>query len=68
MREWCSCGAAFHSLSNRRVTEWRAVHRCPDRAEPEPQKEGSYSSYERRPQYDHDSSISTIGFRANDKR
>lgn len=41
----------------------------PDRPEePEPQKDGSFSSYERRPQYDHDSPLSIIGFRPNSKR
>lgn len=28
MRESCSCGAAVHSVSYKRVKEWRALHRC----------------------------------------
>ena len=28
MRESCSCGAAIHTLSYRRILHWRATHKC----------------------------------------
>lgn len=47
MREWCSCGAASHTLSNRRLNAWRKEHRHETAAEEEPQKTGSSSQVEK---------------------
>jgi hypothetical protein len=52
MREWCACGAAIQSLSPKRVDTWRATHQCPDRPEREPDKDGAFTSTERRGEYD----------------
>jgi hypothetical protein len=63
MRESCACGAAIQTLSPRRVTTWRDQHRCPDRPAPEPEKDGSFSSTERRAEWDF--SGHPIGFTLN---
>lgn len=67
MREWCSCGAAFHSHSYKHVKEWRATHRHEVAEEPEPQKGGSMAQVERaeQPDYDEGSPTARIGFRPN---
>lgn len=71
MREWCSCGAAFHSLSPRAVRDWRANHFHDGKPDPEPDKNGSEAMTERRPQLDYDGPISykaSIGFQPNQTR
>lgn len=67
MREWCSCGAAFHSHSYKHVKEWRNTHRHECGSEPEPEKTGSMAQVERAPQLDYDQSSFTarIGFTPN---
>ena len=69
MREWCSCGAAFHSLSPHAVKDWRANHFHDGKPDPEPDKEGSFASTERRGQVDYDGPISykaSFGFQPNE--
>lgn len=46
IREWCGCGAAFHSHSIRRVREWRHGHYHDGKPDPEPEKQGTTAQVE----------------------
>jgi hypothetical protein len=48
MIEVCSCGGQFRSYRYARIVAWRKDHRHEEDTPVEPQKSGSYSSYERR--------------------